>query len=371
METALPRRVAHHEWTLIAAAAQILFLDVPDHAAVDLAVRMVRLDPDAMPYAALFNAVLRNLARGREAILAASDPLDHDTPDWLAARWRKAYGEDTARAIAAANRLEPTLDLTVLGDAGVLTEQLDAVILPTGSLRLRTHDPVAGLPGYAEGTWLVQDAAAALPARLLRAGPGMRVADLCAAPGGKAAELAATGAEVTAFDRSAERLKILAANFARLHLSAKIVVADVTTLEAEPFDAVLLDAPCLSTGTIRRHPDIAWTKRQADLDKLVPLQARLLDKAVTLTKPGGTIVYCTCSLEPEESEQQIAALLRRNPDVVRIPIDPAEVGGLADVINAEGDLRTLPSHLQNPDPRLAGLDGFFAARLARKHPAGA
>lgn len=368
MESALPRQIAHLEWTLVVAAAQILFLDVPDHASVDLAVRAARLEPKAVPYAALFNAVLRNLVRGREEILATSDPLDDDTPAWLAARWCKIYGENGARAIAAANRLEPTLDITVLGEVLELTERLDAVILPTGSLRLRTHDPVPGLAGYDEGAWFVQDAAAALPARLLHAQPGMKIADLCAAPGGKAAQLAAAGAEVTAIDRSAERLKILAANFERLHLHAEVVVADVTSVESPPFDAVLLDAPCLATGTIRRHPDIAWTKKLGDLAQLTALQARMLDKAVALTRPGGTIVYCTCSLEPEEGEHQIAALLRRNPDIVRVPIEPAEVGGLSDLIDANGDLRTLPSHLPGPAPRLAGIDGFFAARLARANP---
>jgi 16S rRNA (cytosine967-C5)-methyltransferase len=362
MASGLPRPIAHQEWTLIAAAAQILFLDVPDHAAVDLAVRAARTDPKGVPYAALFNAVLRNLARARETILAESDPLDDDTPAWLATRWCANYGVDAARRIAAANRLEPTLDLTALGEASAWAAQLDAVILPTGSLRLRTHEPVARLPGYEEGAWFVQDAAAALPARLLHPSPGMRVADLCAAPGGKAAQLAAAGAAVTAIDRSAERMKILAANFERLGLHAEVVIGDVT-LACDPFDAVLLDAPCLATGTMRRHPDIAWTKKQGDLVKLTALQARMLDKAAALTRPGGTILYCTCSLEPEEGELQIAALLRRNPDVARVPIEPAEVGELTEIIDANGDLRTLPSHLHGPDARLAGLDGFFAARL--------
>ncbi len=379
MDSALPRPIAHHEWTLVVASAQILFLDVPDHACVDLAVRAVRLEPKAVPYAALFNAVLRNLVRSRDEILATSDPLDDDTPAWLAARWCKAYGEDRARAIAAAHRLEPTLDLTMLDqacldqacldEASAWAERLDAVILPTGSLRLRTHDPVPQLAGYDDGAWFVQDAAAAIPARLLCPRKDMRIADLCAAPGGKAAQLAAAGAEVTAIDRSAERLKILAANFERLHLRAEIVVADVTTLDRAPFDAVLLDAPCLATGTIRRHPDIAWTKRQGDLAQLGAIQARMLDKAVALTRPGGMIVYCTCSLEPEENELQIAALLRRNPEVRRVPIEPGEVGGLAELLDSNGDLRTLPSHLPGTDARLAGLDGFFAARLARA-PAG-
>ena len=264
LEKGLPRQAAHLEWTLIAAAAQILFLDVPDHAAVDLAVRATRLEAKNAPYASLVNGVLRNLIRAREKILQESDPLDHDTPAWLAARWRKTYGEAAAQAIASAHREEPTLDLTVLSDPLIWAERLGAIVLPTGSLRLLTHMPVTELEGFAEGRWFVQDAAAALPARLLRVGPGTRVADFCAAPGGKAAQLAAAGAEVTAIDRSAERLKRLASNFARLNLHADVVVADIVSLKAPPFDAILVDAPCLATGTIRRHPDIAWIKKPRD-----------------------------------------------------------------------------------------------------------
>jgi 16S rRNA (cytosine967-C5)-methyltransferase len=170
---------------------------------------------------------------------------------------------------------------------------------------------------------------------------------------------------VTSVDRSAERLKVLAHNFERLRLHSDIVVADALTFEASPFDAVLIDAPCSATGTIRRHPDVAWIKRASDLISLVKLQAQLLDKAITLTRPGGVIVYCTCSLEPEEGEAQIAAALRRNPDVRRSPIGPNEIGGLAECLTPAGELRTLPCHLWRGDPRLSGLDGFFAARLVK------
>ncbi len=366
LEKGLPKKAGALEWILIVAAAQLLFLDVPDHAAVDLAVRATRLDAGAAPFASLVNAVLRNLARAREEILAGSDPLDDDTPHWLAQRWRATYGEATARRIARAHRDEPTLDISVKSDAEGWARRLGGVVLPTGSVRLESHAAIAELDGYAAGEWWVQDAAAALPARLLGAGAGMRVVDLCAAPGGKSAELALAGARVTAVDRSAERLKRLAANFERLRLEAEIVVSNTLSFEAEPFDATLLDAPCTATGTIRRHPDVAWIKRQGDLTALVELQSRLIDKAVVLTRPGGRIVYCTCSLEPEEGEGQIAALLRRNPDVRRIPIEPEEIGGLAECVNAAGELRTLPCHLQGATPRQSGLDGFFAARLQRK-----
>jgi 16S rRNA (cytosine967-C5)-methyltransferase len=365
LDKGLPKRSGGLEWTLVVAVAQILFLDSPDHAAVDLAVRATRAEPAAAPYAALVNGVLRNIARERQDILDRSDALVDDTPPWLAARWRANYGPAIAQAIATANRQEPTFDITVKSDAEGWARRLGGIVLPTGSVRLESHVPVPELEGYAEGEWWVQDAAAALPARLLKAGPGMRIVDLCAAPGGKSAQIALTGAHLTAVDRSAERLKRLALNFERLRLEAEITVADALSFDSPRFDGVLLDALCTATGTIRRHPDVAWTKRLGDLAPLAAQQAQLLNKAVALTKPGGLIVYCTCSLEPEEGEAQIAALLRRNPDVRRAPIAAEEIGGLAACLSPVGDLRTLPCHLPGPTPRMSGLDGFFAARLRR------
>jgi len=363
LEKGMPKRSGALEWTLVAGAAQLLFLDLPDHAAVDLAVRAARLESASAPFAGLVNAVLRGIARDREKIVKFSDPLDDDTPPWLAARWRANYGDATARAIAAANRCEPTLDISVKRDAEDWANRLGGIVLPTGSVRLDTHGKVPELEGYDDGEWWVQDAAAALPARLLDPRAGMRIADLCAAPGGKSAELAAAGASVVTVDRSAERLKLLAANFERLRLECEIVVADALSFNGAPFDAVLVDAPCMATGTIRRHPDVPWSKRASEIPALAKLQGQLLDKAVTLTKPGSKIVYCTCSLEPEEGEAQVAALLRRNPDVRREPITAREIGGLAECVTAEGDLRTLPCHLWGDDPRRSGLDGFFASRL--------
>jgi 16S rRNA (cytosine967-C5)-methyltransferase len=211
----------------------------------------------------------------------------------------------------------------------------------------------------------VQDAAAALPARLFGDIAGKRVADLCAAPGGKTAQLAQAGARVTAVDRSATRLTRVRDNLMRLGLSADMIAADATEWQGGPFDAVLVDAPCSSTGTIRRHPDVGWLKSETDLAQLTALQTRLLDRAVALTKPGGTIVYCVCSLEPEEGEQQIEALLGREPSLQRKPIQQDEIPGIAEFLSPQGDLRTLPSHWSDSDPRMAGLDGFFAARLTR------
>jgi len=364
LDKGLPKKSGQLEWILVVTAAQILFLDVPDHAAVNACVQAVRLDPASQPFAALANAVARNVARGRDDP-DSQDPFI-DTPGWLAARWRKTYGDATAAAIAAANRAEVPLDVTVRSDPQTWAQRLDGDVLATGSIRLRTHAPVPELPGYADGQWWVQDAAAALPAQLLKAEAGERVVDLCAAPGGKTAQLCATGAVVTAVDRSAERLKRFAVNMERLGFSAETEVADVTAYTAQPFDAVLLDAPCSATGTMRRHPDVGWIKRASDIPVLAALQSRMLDRAAALLRPGGRLVYCTCSIEPEEGEAQIIALLRRNPDLARSPVLLAEVSGLAESLTPLGELRTLPSHPARLDPPIVGLDGFYAARLVRK-----
>ena len=238
-------------------------------------------------------------------------------------------------------------------------------MLPTGSVRTMVGGDVTDLPGFGEGAWWVQDAAAALPALLLVDVRGKRVADLCAAPGGKTAALANPGAHVTAVDISAERLKRLAANLQRLGLAAETVAADLLDWESpEIFDAVLLDAPCTATGTIRRHPDVAWLKQEKDVAGLAALQTRMLDRAAAILKPGGILVYCTCSLEPEEGEAQLLAALTHLP-LTPVPVSPAEIGGLAEAISPDGTIRTLPSHLSHATPRLSGLDGFFVMRLRK------
>jgi 16S rRNA (cytosine967-C5)-methyltransferase len=366
LDRGLPKEAPNVESALLIGAVQILFLDVPDHAAVDLAVRLAQADRHAARYAGLVNAVLRRIAREGAGHLAALDTVVLDTPEWLMARWIRAYGEATARAIAAANGSEPALDLTVKDEPALWAARLGGQVLSTGSVRTVAHGTVTALAGFAEGAWWVQDAAAALPARLLGPVPGLRVADLCAAPGGKAAQLAAAGAHVTAVDRSPARLARLQDNLNRLSLEATVVCADAAEWEAEPFDAVLVDAPCSSTGTIRRHPDVPWLKQPADIEKLAALQRRLIERAAQLTKPGGTLVYCTCSLEPEEGEDIVAGLLAREPGLGREPVRPAEVSGHAEFVTKDGDLRTLPCHLPATDPRLGGIDGFYAARLHKQ-----
>ena len=350
---------------LAIGAAQILFLDVPDHAAVDSAVALAQEDPKLHHAGGFINAVLRRVAREREQILSENDSF-LDTPTWLEERWIAQYGEELAQKIAEAHRSMASVDLTVKSDPEAWAERLGGVLLPTGSIRLKERTAIRELPGFEEGAWWVQDAAAALPARLLDPKPGERIADLCAAPGGKTAQLASAGAAVLAVDRSAKRLQRLEENLARLKLAAETRAIDAEKLEAEPFDAILLDAPCSATGTIRRHPDVAWTKSEEDIRKLSALQGRLLDKAAGLLKPGGRLVYCTCSLEAEEGERQAEGFLARHPEFQRLPVTPGEIGGWSEGITPEGDLRTLPFHLALPEHDRSGLDGFFVARFVHK-----
>jgi 16S rRNA (cytosine967-C5)-methyltransferase len=371
LDRGIPTDAPRAQSALLIGAAQILWMDVPDHAAVDLSVRLVQSDRRAAKYAGLVNAVLRRCAREGEGLIDEVKAQSLDLPPWMMTRWIAHYGEATAREMATAIANEPSLDLTVKSDAEQWATRLHGETLPTGTVRTQLQGSVTMLPGFTEGHWWVQDAAAALPARLLGDINGKSVADLCAAPGGKTAQLALSGAHVTAIDRSPARMARLRDNLSRLALSAEAIVTDATEWpgpnqgSSEGFDAILLDAPCTATGTIRRHPDVAWLRQETDIAALTALQQRLLQKAVALLKPGGTLVYCTCSLELEEGEQAIARLLAGESGVRRVPVTASEVAGLAEIITPEGDLRTLPSHLPHADPRLGGMDGFYAARLVK------
>jgi 16S rRNA (cytosine967-C5)-methyltransferase len=361
LEHPLPVKAATAQDILRLGVAQLVFLDVPAHAAVDTAVTMAG-DAGLTAHRKLVNAVLRRLSREGKILAADQDAARLNTPAWLWEAWQSAFGEDCSHAIAQAHLREAPLDITTKDDSAGWAERLEAVRLPTGTLRRQAGGAIPDLAGYAEGAWWVQDAAAALPARLLGTAPGQTVADLCAAPGGKTAQLAATGAMVIAIDRSAKRLERLTANLTRLGLSAEIVAADAANWRPPaPLDAVLLDAPCSATGTLRRHPDVAWLKQPADLAKLTVTQDRLLAAALDLLKPGGQLVYCTCSLQPEEGPYRIAALLASGAAARRHPIAAAEVGNLEELLTPEGDLRCLPCHLAD----LGGMDGFYACRLER------
>jgi 16S rRNA (cytosine967-C5)-methyltransferase len=367
LDRGIPTDAPRAQSALLIGAAQILWMDVPDHAAVDLSVRLVQSDRRAAKYAGLVNAVLRRCAREGQPLIDEVKAQTLDIPPWLSARWIAAYGEVNARAMALAISHEPSLDITVKADANQWATRLHGETLSTGTVRTLLQGSVTMLPGFTEGQWWVQDAAAALPAKLFGDISGRRIVDLCAAPGGKTAQLALAGADVTAVDRSPARMSRLRDNLARLDLKASDVVTDAAEWAGGDgsFDGVLVDAPCTSTGTIRRHPDVAWLRQEADIAALSALQAKLLKKAVALLKPGGTLVYCTCSLEPEEGEQAVAALLATESAVRRAPVEAGEVAGLSEIITADGDLRTLPCHLPHEDPRLGGLDGFYAARLVK------
>jgi 16S rRNA (cytosine967-C5)-methyltransferase len=367
LDRGVPTDAPRAQSALLIGAAQILWMDVPDHAAVDLSVRLVQSDRRAAKYAGLVNAVLRRCAREGAGIVEEVKAETLDIPPWLLKRWIAHYGEATAKEMAHAIGHEPSLDLSVKSDGAQWASRLHGELLPTGTVRTVLQGAVTMLPGFSEGQWWVQDAAAALPARLFGDINGKHIVDLCAAPGGKTAQLVLAGANVIALDRSPARVARLKDNLARLSLSAETIVADANEWQPESggFDGVLIDAPCTSTGTIRRHPDVAWLRQESDLVTLGALQKRLLQKAASLLKSGGMLVYCTCSLEPEEGEAQIAALLAADSSLKRVPVAPSEVAGLSEILNTDGDLRTLPCHLRHADPRLAGLDGFYAARLVK------
>ncbi len=310
LETPLPEgaRALHH--VLAVGAAQILYLDVPDHSAVDLAVEQANQDPRNRRFAKLVNAILRRLSREKERILGEIADIP-PMPMWFIERMAKAYGKERALAISE-SQLEPAaIDLSVKSDAAGWAKRLNGAVIPTGGVRLSAFEgSIPSLDGFEEGEWWVQDAAASIPAKLFGDLTGKRVADLCAAPGGKTAQLILAGGRVTAIDQSENRLKRLRSNLERLGLEAETIAVDLTKFEpSERFDAILLDAPCSSTGTTRRHPDVLWTKGAGDIAKLATLQERLLRHAVTLLNPGGVLVFSNCSLDPQEGEEVVAVWL--------------------------------------------------------------
>ena len=343
---------------LLAGACELLFLKVAPHAATDAANELAARDGKAVHFKPLINAVLRRVAREGEALIASQDAARLNTPDWLWSRWSDTYGETTAREIAAAHLHPPALDIQPKSSDSVLP---DGETLPGGMHRLSDSGRIEELPGYADGAWWVQDFAASLPARLLGEVGGRTVIDLCAAPGGKCAQLAAAGAQVIAVERDPIRLQRLKHNLERLRLQAELVESDVRDFqpnERAPF--VLLDAPCSATGTIRRHPDLPWIKSAADVNTCADAAAELIEAAADMVADGGALVFVVCSLEPEEGREQVEAFLARHPEFCREPIAAAEVFGLAELIH-DGDLRTLPCHLAEQ----GGMDGFYAARLRR------
>jgi 16S rRNA (cytosine967-C5)-methyltransferase len=326
------------------------------HGVVNSYVEIARGNRATAGMAGLVNAVLRNVAG--EADKWRSLPVPR-LPKWLRKPLIDDFGKTVVEAMEAAHYHGAPLDLTPKADATALAQMLECEVLPTGSVRLAGPGQVSALPGFVTGDWWVQDAAAALPARVLDAQPGEKVLDLCAAPGGKTMQLAAAGAVVTAVDISASRMERLAENLARVGLAAELVTADALEYEGGPFDAILLDAPCSATGTIRRHPDLPRAKDGSDFPGLFELQAHLIDRALGLLRPGGRLIYCTCSLLIDEGEEQVRDALERRPDIVvdrdallRPGVDPGWIG-------AEGGLRLRPGYWAD----IGGMDGFYIVAL--------
>ena len=359
----LPRKSGTATTILWLGIAQLLFLDTPAHAAIDMAVRSAQADRNATHFSGVINAVLRKISTVGKEALEKLDSARLNTPDWLWSRWERDYGLENARLIGQAHAREPALDIAVKNDPAVWAEKLGGILLPMGQIRLRDgHAPIPELPGFAEGAWWVQDAAAAIPVRLFGSLEGKTALDLCAAPGGKTLQMCAAGATVTAVDVSPVRLQRLRENLQRTGLAAAILEGDVLDLGiSDVFDAVLLDAPCSATGTIRRHPELPYLKTASQIGELQSLQRNMLSAAANRVVPGGKLVYCTCSLEPEEGEKQVGWFLAEHSDFelcrTIVPELPSEF------VKPEGWIRTL-SFMNVGEAQ--GLDGFFAAVLQRR-----
>lgn len=367
LQTPLPEGARSLNHILTIGAAQILYLDVPDHSAVDLAVEQALIDPRTKRFGNLVNAILRRMSREKEHLLSTIGEATPVFPRWFEDRLLHSYGKEETDRIAEVFLSPAAIDLTVKSNSQGWAEKLGGRVLPTGSVRLAGYSgAIPYLHGFDDGEWWVQDAAAAIPVQLFGSLDGKRIVDLCAAPGGKAAQLATMGAEVTALDQSGNRLKRMKENFDRLKLD--VATLEMNTVDFRPddlFDAALLDAPCSSTGTIRRHPDVLWTKGPDDIEKLANVQEKLLRHAHTVVKPGGTVVFSNCSLDKREGEEVVAHVISDGLYSM-IPIDPANWPGLEDAVTPLGEMRTTPAMIPAEGGYAGGLDGFYAAVLRRE-----
>lgn len=363
----LPANVAFGEYALYAATAEILYLNTPDYAVINSYVEIIKKATDK--YVAGFaNAVLRNLCKQKDE-LKNEDNGEFFPPEFFRIL-NQDYGKKTIQKIQNASAAEPDLDLSAKNNPEIWAEKLGATLLPGGTIRLKNSGKITDLEGYEQGEWWVQDFAAALAAKTLGDIKGKRVLDLCAAPGGKTAQLLSRGAEVTALDISEPRLKTLRENLQRLNFSADIVCADaldyLKNFAQAPYDAILLDAPCSATGTIRRHPELVHIKNLKDVGKLAALQKEFLELAGKALRPGGILVYCTCSITKAEGENRIKEFLEAHPEFRLKPIEATEIAqdkSLSEIISEEGFIRTLPQHLA----AFGGSDAFFVARLQKEN----
>ena len=365
LDKGIPKKSGPLEAILRLSLAHLVFLpELGDHSAIFLAVEAARKDTRSQPFAKLMNAVLRR-AQG-EAHQLRHLPHQALFPESLGPLWRETYGADAIEDFAEALIEGAPLDLTLKDNDPALIEALGATPILADTFRIETRDrPVEALPGYAEGRWWVQDAAAAIPARLINLQPGARVLDLCAAPGGKTAQLIKAGYKVTSLDSDADRMVRLGENLARLGYSADLVTADALAWQpAEKFDAILLDAPCSATGTFRRHPEVVWHRSIADIAGRAAIQKRFITRSLGWLQKGGVLIYCVCSLEPQEGEGHLAWLGERD-DVDVSPIQPSELPGLEAAVQPDGTVRTRPG-LAVPGDNPGTLDGFFVARLTRR-----
>lgn len=356
----LRQRPPLHVHNILRLGVVELFVDqAAAHGVVNTSVDATRADKSSERLAGLVNAVLRKVSRlTPEKWTELPAP---QLPKWLRKQLVKDYGKQVIAAIEQAHSAGAPLDITVKGDAELWAERLGGTLLPTGSVRLDRSAQVSALPGFDAGDWWVQDAAAALPARLLAAMPGERVLDMCAAPGGKTMQICATRADVTAVDSSDKRLDRLRENLKRTGLEARTITADATEYEDAPFDAILLDAPCSATGTIRRHPDLPYAKDSSDFPALFALQEKMLDHALTLLKPGGRLVYCTCSLLIDEGEEQIRDALAREPALL-VDHVAMEQPWLPKEWMVEEGIRTRPDYWAE----IGAMDGFFMSVLKKQ-----
>ena len=363
MKRPLPRRARQVRDILRVGSCQLLFMQVAAHGAVATCVELTRqLGHSA--HIKLVNAVLRRLARDGTEIISKLDEAKVNTPEWLWETWSAVYGEDVCRQIAGAHLVGAPLDISTTGDPKTWAAELGGDVLFANTIRLTGRGQVSELPGFQDGQWWVQDAAARLVADLAGDVTSKSVIDLCAAPGGKTAQFLTRGARVTAVDRSAARLERMGKNMERLGFQPRMIQADVTKWRSnESADVVMLDAPCSATGTARRHPDVLWSKSEADVVQLAIVQQRMISAAAESVAPGGLLIFATCSLQPEEGADQVPPFLDKHPAFQFEPLTAVEIHGLAETLTPGGCFRSLPCHF----PNRGGIDGFFAARFRRQN----